>query len=166
MMEYKIIEMPAFSFAGVSKRLPLQFVGVNNAIVQLAESITQKQKDEMHQLQNLEPYEILNISYESDTQFMKEEGELTHMIGILTTSENISDQLQVKKMPACTWAVFPNEGPFPETYQNTMAQIYAEWLSSCDYELAESLSFSFTKMNHEKQNIAYSEIWIPVKKKI
>ena len=38
-MEYKIIEKPAFTFAGVSKRVPLQFEGVNNAILKLAQSI-------------------------------------------------------------------------------------------------------------------------------
>ena len=31
-MEYKIVEKPAFTFAGVSKRVPLQFEGVNNDI--------------------------------------------------------------------------------------------------------------------------------------
>lgn len=37
--------------------------------------------------------------------------------------------------------------------------------STADYELAESLSFSFTKMNPDRQGHAYSEIWIPVVKK-
>lgn len=35
LMEYKIIEKPAFTFAGVSKRVPLQFEGVNNEILKL-----------------------------------------------------------------------------------------------------------------------------------
>lgn len=68
-------------------------------------------------------------------------------------------------MKAGTWAVFPNEGEFPSTLQNTMARIYAEWFMTADYELAESLSFSFTKMNPDRQGHAYSEIWIPVVKK-
>ena len=68
-MEYKIVEKPAFTFAGVSKRVPLQYEGVNNAILKLAQSITQKQKEEMHRLQNIEPYETVNVSYESDTNF-------------------------------------------------------------------------------------------------
>ena len=70
LMEYKIVEKPAFTFAGVSKRVPLQFEGVNNAILELAQSITQEQKEEMHQLQNIEPYETVNVSYESDTNFL------------------------------------------------------------------------------------------------
>lgn len=46
-------------------------------------------------------------------------------------------------MQAQFWAVFPNEGPFPFTLQNTMARIYSEWLPTSDDELAQSLSFSF-----------------------
>ena len=84
LMEYKIIEKPAFTVVGVSKRVPLQFEGVNTEILKLAQSITSKQKEEMHQLQNVEPYEIVNVSYESDTNFLEESGELTHLIGVLT----------------------------------------------------------------------------------
>ena len=36
-MEYKIIEKPALTFAGVSGRVPLQFEGINNEIVKLAQ---------------------------------------------------------------------------------------------------------------------------------
>ena len=79
-MEYKIVEKPAFTFAGVSKRVPLQYEGVNNAILELAQSITQEQKEEMHRLQNIEPYETVNVSYESDTNFLEEAGALTHFL--------------------------------------------------------------------------------------
>ena len=164
-MECRIIEKPAFNFVGVSKRVPMQFEGVNNAIVDLANSITQEQREEMHRLQNMEPFEVVNVSYNSDTEFKKEEGYLTHLIGVLTTEKEIGAGLETLPMKAGTWAVFPNEGEFPSTLQNTMARIYAEWFMTADYELAESLSFSFTKMNPDRQGHAYSEIWIPVVKK-
>lgn len=164
-MEFRIVEKPAFYLAGVSKRVPMQFEGVNNAIVELAMSITDEQRKEMRSLQNIEPYEIVNASYDADAHFMKEEGELTHMIGVLTTSEEVSDQLDKVRVGACTWAVFPNEGPFPSTLQETMAKTYSEWLPSSDYELIEAPSFSFTKMDQLKKDYAYSEIWIPVQKK-
>ena len=92
-MEYKIVEKPTFTFAGVSKRVPLQFEGVNNTILELAQSITEEQKEEMHRLQNIEPYEIVNVSYESDTDFLQEAGELTHLIGVLTTKNDISKNI-------------------------------------------------------------------------
>lgn len=163
-MEYKIVEKPAFKFAGVSTRVPMQFEGENQAIIELAKSITESQREEMHALQNTKPKQIVNVSFEHDFDFMKDEGELTHLIGVLTTEENISGQLDVIEVEAHTWAVFPNEGPFPSTLQNTMARTYSEWLPVSDYELVKAPTFSFTKMNPEVENHAYSEIWIPVRK--
>ena len=116
-MECRIEEKPAFYLAGVSKRVPMQFEGVNNAIVDLAMSITNEQREEMHALQNMEPHQIVNASYEADAGFLKEEGELTHLIGVLTTKEEVSDRLVKVPVEACVWAVFPNEGPFPFTLQ-------------------------------------------------
>lgn len=162
LMEYRIVEKPAFFFAGVSKRVPMQFEGVNQEILKLAQSITPEQREEMHRLQNMEPREVVNVSYESDTNFLEEAGELTHMIGVLTTETNIGCGLDTRMVEARTWAVFPNKGPFPKVLQDTMARIYSEWFLTSDYELAEPFSFSFTKMDGEN---AYSEIWIPVVKK-
>ena len=164
-MEFRIENKPAFYFVGVSKRVPMQFEGVNNEIIKLAESITDEQKKEMHSLQNMEPYEIVNASYDADCNFLKEEGELTHLIGVLTTENQISVLLEKIPVPACTWAIFPNEGPFPSTLQETMAKIYSEWLPSSDYEIINAPTFSFTKMNDLKEAYAYSEVWIPVRKK-
>lgn len=164
-MEFRIEDKPAFNLAGVSKRVPMQFEGVNYEIVKLAQSITDEQKKEMHSLQNIEPYEIVNASYEADYKFMKEEGYLTHLIGVLTTEDKISNLLDKVEVPAYTWAIFPNEGPFPSTLQETMAKIYSEWLPSSNYELINGPTFSFTKMNQDKKDYAYSEVWIPVKKR-
>ena len=143
----------------------MQFEGVNNAIVELAKSITSKQREEMHALQNIAPYEVINASYNADANFLKEEGDLTHLIGVLTTKDEVSELLEKVPVEAYTWAIFPNEGPFPSTLQQTMASIYAEWLPSSNYEVINAPSFSFAKMNEHKAQYAYSEIWIPVRKK-
>lgn len=164
-MEFRIEEKPAFYLVGVSKRVPMQFEGVNHEIVKLTESITEEQKKEMHTLQNIEPYEIVNASYHADANFQKEEGYLTHLIGVLTTKEEISDQLDKVQVEAYTWAIFPNEGPFPSTLQETMAKTYSEWLPSSNYEVINAPHFSFTKMDNHKKDYAYSEVWIPVKHK-
>lgn len=164
-MEFRIEDKPAFNLVGVSKRVPMQFEGVNNEIVKLAQSITDEQKEEMHSLQNIEPYEIINASYEADANFLKEEGYLTHLIGVLTTENQVSYLLEKVPVKAYTWAIFPNEGPFPYTLQDTMAKIYSEWLPSSDYEVINAPAFSFTKMDKDKKDFAYSEVWIPVHKR-
>lgn len=163
-MECRIEEKPSFYLVGVSKRVPLQFEGVNNAIVELAMSITPEQRAEMHALQNMEPCQVVNASYDADAGFLKEEGTLTHLIGVLTTREDVSDRLAKVLVEACTWAVFPSKGPFPSTLQNTMARIYSEWLPTSDYEVLAIPAFSFTKMDENKKDYAYSEVWTPVKK--
>jgi len=164
-MEYKIVEKPAFNLVGVSKRVPMQFEGVNQEIVKLAESITEEQRREMHALQNMEPYEIVNASYDADANFLKEEGYLTHLIGVLTTENQVSNLLEKVPVQAHTWAVFPNEGPFPATLQQTMARICVEWLPASNYELVDAPRFSFTKMDEHRPDYAYSEVWIPVRRK-
>ncbi|MFT8321984.1 MAG: GyrI-like domain-containing protein, partial [Bacillus sp. (in: firmicutes)] len=64
-----------------------------------------------------------------------------------------------------TWAIFPNEGPFPSMLQETMANIYSEWLPSSNYEVINAPTFSFTKMDKNKKDYAYSEVWIAVQKR-
>lgn len=162
-MDYRIQEMPAFNFVGVSARVPMQFEGVNQEIIKLAQSITENQRIELRSLQNLDPKEIVNVSYEADADFMKEEGYLTHMIGVLTTRSDAGEGLAIIPVEAGTWAVFPNEGAFPEVLQSTMARVYSEWLPASDYELVNAPSFSFTKMDQENPGHAYAEIWIPVR---
>lgn len=164
-MEYRIVEKPAFRFAGVSRRVPMQFEGVNEAIVRLAESITPGQREELRRLRDTAPEEIVNVSWDSDSGFREERGELTHMIGVLTSHTDIGAGLDSKEMPASLWAVFPCEGAFPAVMQDTMARIYSQWLVTADYELADSLSFSFTRMDVAVPGQAYSEIWVPVREK-
>ena len=57
------------------------------------------------------------------------------------------------------------KGPFPSTLQQTMAKVYSEWLPASNYEVIKAPSFSFTKMNQPREGFAFSEIWIPVRKK-
>lgn len=163
-MEFKIEKKEKFNIVGVSKRVPIQFEGVNNAIVELAQTITEQQRNEMHQLADLYPHQVLNVSYDFDDGYLEEKGYLTHMIGFATTQENPFDDLEQITIEESLWAIFPNQGPFPTTFQETHAKIYSEWLPSSGYEVLDIPSISFTKFNGPSENV-YSEIWMPVKKK-
>ncbi|RIO80262.1 AraC family transcriptional regulator, partial [Staphylococcus gallinarum] len=161
-MKTRIVELPKINIAGVKKRVRMQYEGVNNEIEKLANSITSTQKEEMHNLQNIEPTEIVNVSYDADENFIKEEGYLTHMIGVVTTENNISDQLDVINIDKSKWIVFENEGEFPKVLQDTYAKIYSEWLPETEYKLANVPMFSFTKFNDSDRDNVYSEIWVAV----
>lgn len=162
-LDYKIKQMPKFNIIGVSKRVPVQFEGVNNEIVELAQSISQTQREEMHQLANLELNRPLNVSYDFDEDYLQEKGQLTHMIGMATTKENNFSDLESLEIPANTWAVFSVRGDFPQAMQETNARIYSEWLPSSNYELIELPNFSITDYKPDNKDV-YSEIWIPIKK--
>lgn len=163
-MDFKIEEKEAFNLVGVSKRVPVQFEGENNAIQELAQSITAQQKTEMHELGDLYPQRVLNASYAFDEARMEERGDLTHVIGFATTKENHFADLTQLQVAKHTWAVFPNQGSFPQTLQDTWGKIYSEWLPSSDYELVQAPEISFTNFDDGIEN-CYSEIWLAVKAK-
>lgn len=163
-MEFKLEHKPSFNVVGVSKRVPIQFEGVNHSIVELAQSITEQQRSEMHQLADLYPHQVLNVSYDFDEGYLDETGSLTHMIGFATTQDNPYEDLEQITIKSNLWAVFPNTGPFPETLQETMAKTYAEWLPTSGYELADLPSISFTKHDGPSDNV-YSEVWVAIKGK-
>jgi len=163
-MEFKIEKKEKFHIVGVSKRVPIQFEGENQAIIELAKSITEQQRNEMHQLADVYPHYVLNVSYDFDDGYLEEKGHLTHMIGFATTKENPFADLEQLTIEESLWAIFPNQGPFPATLQETTAKIYSEWLPSSDYEITDLPGISFTKHNGTSKNV-YSEIWMPVKEK-
>ncbi|WP_232939599.1 AraC family transcriptional regulator [Exiguobacterium aurantiacum] len=163
-MEFKLEHKSSFNVVGVSKRVPIQFEGVNHDIVELAQSITSQQRSEMHQLADLYPHQVLNVSYDFDEGYLDETGSLTHMMGFATTQDNQYADLEQITIESSLWAVFPNTGPFPQTLQETMAKTYAEWLPTSGYELADLPSISFTKHDGLSDNV-YSEVWVAVKPK-
>lgn len=163
-MEFKVEKKEKFNIVGVSKRVPVQFEGVNNAILELAQTISGQQRKEMHQLADLPPNQVLNVSYHFDEGYLEEKGYLTHMIGFATTKENPYEDLEQITIEESLWAIFPNQGPFPTTLQDTTARIYSEWLPSSDYELVELPGISFSKFDGGYEDV-YSEIWVAIKKK-
>ena len=162
-MEYRIVERDGFRLAGVMARVPMQFEGENPAIAELARGITEAQRAELHRLMDTEPRRVVNASWDSDTNFQEEAGELTHLIGVPTTARAAREGLALVEVPALTWAVFPNDGPHPETMQQTTARIYAEWLAEVPYELDGFRMLSFSDVRDD--GTAYSEIWVPVRRK-
>lgn len=163
-MEFKIEKKAKFNLVGVTKRVPIQFEGENNAIIELAKSITEHQRAEMHELGDLYPHQVLNASYHFDEGHLEEKGYLTHMIGFATTKENPYADLEQITVAANTWAIFPNRGPFPATLQQTYANIYTVWLPTANYELVNEPRISFTRYEDPADNV-YSEVWVAVREK-
>lgn len=160
-MDVKLIEKPAFQIVGVSQKVPLQYQGENQAIMELAQRITPQQRAEMHTFDDIYPYQVVNASFDFQEGRTTEGGEMTHMIGFATSQENTYEDLEQLSVPAHTWAVFPNEGPFPQTLQETWARIFSEWLPSSGYQVVAALEISFTQYQGPAE-AKYSEIWLAV----
>ena len=163
LMEYRIVERDGFRLAGVVARVPMQFEGENPAIAELARGITEAQRAELHRLMDTEPRRVVNASWDSDTNFREEAGELTHLIGVPTTAHVAGEGLELVEVPASTWAVFSSDGPHPDAMQQTTARIYAEWLAEAPWELNGFRMFSFSDVRDD--GTAYSEMWVPVRRK-
>lgn len=160
-MDVKLIEKPAFQIVGVSQKVPLQYQGENQAIMELAQRITPQQRAEMHTFDDVYPHQVVNASFDFHEGRTTEGGEMTHMIGFATLQENTYEDLEQLSVPAHTWAVFPNEGPFPQTLQETWARIFSEWLPSSGYQVVAAPEISFTQYQGPAE-AKYSEIWLAV----
>lgn len=163
-MEYRMENKGPFKIVGKSKRVPLQFEGVNQEIVKLAQSITEEERKKLHTFANIEPHQVVNASYDFDEGWQEEKGSLTHMIGVLTTKESGFEGFDVKEVPALSWAIFSCRGEYPKVMQDTMARAAAEWLPSSDYELVDAPGIIVNGDMSDMSNV-YSEIWFAVKKK-
>ncbi|WP_434102128.1 AraC family transcriptional regulator [Enterococcus faecalis] len=160
-MDVKLIEKPAFQIVGVSQKVPLQYQGENQAIMELAQRITPQQRAEMHTFDDVYPHQVVNASFDFQEGRTTEGGEMTHMIGFATLQENTYEDLEQLSVPAHTWAVFPNEGPFPQTLQETWARIFSEWFPSSGYQVVAAPEISFTQYQGPAE-AKYSEIWLAV----
>lgn len=163
-MKYRIIEKDPFKVAGLKKRVPMVFEGVNPEIVKMTDLITPKLIKELKALSNIEPAGIISASTNFSEKRMEEMGELDHYIGV-TTSSNETAEFEVLEIKASTWAIFESIGPFPETLQNVWGRIYSEWFPSSGYEAVEGPEILWNESPDTGNPKYRSEIWIPVKKK-
>ena len=76
----------------------------------------------------------------------------------------------IRVIPAHTWAVFPCVGPMPKALQDVNTKIFSEWLpNNRDYEIADNFDIEmysditdYPGGNNDPNY--YSEIWVPVRK--
>ena len=162
-MNYRVIQKDPFRIVGFKKRITMQFQGVNQQMEPLMQKLTPQAIAGLKGLCDTEPYGMLSVS--ANFEERTEEGrELDQYIGVATT-QTPSEGFDVLEVAALDWAVFTVTGAFPVAMQNTWAKIYAEWLPSSGYDLAEGPEMLW----HESPDLAKpeqkSEIWIPVKRK-
>lgn len=80
--------------------------------------------------------------------------------------EMVSQGLQIRQIPAFTWAKFRCIGPMPEALQALNTKIFKEWLPAHPtYEIAASYNIEMYSQGNTCARDYKSEIWVPIKKK-
>ncbi|MGR3763144.1 AraC family transcriptional regulator [Rossellomorea sp. NS-SX7] len=163
-MNYRIVEKEAFRIAGIKKRVPIIFNGVNPEIASMWKSLNEGMINEMKSLSDIEPSGLISASVNFSEGRMEEKGELDHYIGAATTKE-CPGHFEKLEVPSLTWAVFEAVGPFPDTLQNVWGRIYSEWFPSSNYEQAVGPEILWNEHKDVSSPDFKSKIWIPIRKK-
>ncbi|MFD7977029.1 GyrI-like domain-containing protein [Streptomyces sp. NPDC059071] len=164
-MRYRIVEKGAFRVVGSKARVPLVHEGVNAAAAAHVESLDERAIVRMKELAEGEPEGVLSaVVHLTDS---REEGaELDYWIGVVTGTGTTADELGVLDaldVPAGTWAVFENHGPYPAALQELWRDVFTQWFPSNPYVSRpgpELLRTQPVEIGKETD----SELWIPVER--
>lgn len=160
-MQYRIADREEFRVVGRKARVPLVHEGINPAIAEFIRGIGPETLRRITALSDQEPAGIVAVSDQLDPS--RAEGtELDYYHGVVTRAEAPED-MDVLPVPAGTWAVFENEGPFPQALQHLWRDVFTQWFPSNPYRSRpgpEILRVSVA----EDGATAEAELWIPVER--
>ncbi|MFD5145836.1 GyrI-like domain-containing protein [Streptomyces sp. NPDC058401] len=161
-MRYRIVEKEPFRVLGRKARVPLVHEGPNAAATAHVQSLDERTVLRMKSLPGLEPAGVLSaVVYLSDR---REEGvEADYWIGVVTVPGTTAGELDALDVPAGTWAVFDNHGPYPSALQDLWRDVFTQWFPSNPYTSRpgpELLLTSPVEIGAETG----SQLWVPVER--
>ncbi|MER8188277.1 AraC family transcriptional regulator [Kitasatospora sp. NPDC094015] len=161
-MRYRIVEKEPFRIVGRKARLPLVHEGPNEGAEAHLAGLDQQAIARMKELAGQEPTGILSaVVYLTDS---REEGaEADYWIGAVTGPGATAEGLDTLDVPAGTWAVFDNRGPYPSALQELWRDVFTQWFPSNPYTSRtgpELLRTRPVEVGAETD----SQLWIPVER--
>ncbi|MGR3867221.1 AraC family transcriptional regulator [Streptomyces graminifolii] len=161
-MRYRIVEKEAFRIVGRKARVPLVHEGVNEAAAAHLETLDEQAIVRMKGLGDREPEGILSAAvYLTDG---REEGDgADYWIGVATGPEAVAEELDALDVPAGTWAVFDNDGPYPTALQELWRDVFTQWFPSNPYTSRPGPELLLTQPV-ELGEETHSQLWIPVER--
>lgn len=160
-MRYRVVEKARFQVVGKKVRVPLVHEGVNPAIAEFIRGIGQEPIRRIAALSDQEPEGILGVSDNLDPS--RAEGtELDYYHGVVTGAAAPED-LDALAVPAGTWAVFENSGPFPQALQYLWRDVFTQWFPSNPYQSRPGPEILRTRLSEDGAR-ADAELWIPVER--
>lgn len=160
-MQYRIVEKEEFRVVGRKARVPLVYEGVNPAILEFIRSIGAETVERIARLSDQEPAGIVSVT-EHLSESREEGSELDYYHAVVTGAEAPED-LDVRVVPAGTWAVFENSGPFPQALQYLWRDVYTQWFPSNPYVSRPGPEILLTRPS-EGWTEADAQLWIPVER--
>ncbi|MFD5327128.1 GyrI-like domain-containing protein [Streptomyces sp. NPDC127092] len=164
-MRYRIVEKGAFRVVGSKARVPLVHEGVNAAAAAHVESLDERAIVRMKELAEGEPEGILSAAVHL-TDSREEGAELDYWVGVVTGPGTTADELgglDALDVPAGTWAVFDDHGPYPAALQELWRDVFTQWFPSNPYVSRpgpELLRTRPVEIGEETD----SQLWIPVER--
>ncbi|WP_405193251.1 GyrI-like domain-containing protein [Streptomyces anulatus] len=160
-MRYKLVEKDAFRVVGRKARVPLIHEGPNPAIAEFIRGIGREELDRIAALSDQEPAGIVGVSDQLDPS--RAEGtELDYYHGVVSGAEP-PEGLDALDVPAGTWAVFENEGEFPQALQYLWRDVFTQWFPSNPYASRPGPEILRVRLTEEGKR-AEAELWIPVER--
>ncbi|MEU6620032.1 AraC family transcriptional regulator [Streptomyces litmocidini] len=161
-MRYRIVEKEAFRVVGRKARVPLVHEGVNAAAAAHVESLDEQAIVRMKELADGEPEGVLSaVVHLTDS---REEGaEVDYWIGVATGPEAAAEELDALDVPAGTWAVFDDHGPYPSALQELWRDVFTQWFPSNPYVSRPGPELLRTQPV-EIGTKTDSQLWVPVER--
>ncbi|MFD7961741.1 GyrI-like domain-containing protein [Streptomyces zaomyceticus] len=180
-MRYRIVEKEPFRVVGRKARVPLVHDGINAAAEAHLESLDTRAIVRMKELSDREPEGILSaVVHLTDS---REDGaEVDYWIGAATGPEAAAEArdardalesvpvlespaaLESLDVPAGTWAVFDNHGPYPSALQELWRDVFTHWFPSNPYVSRPGPELLLTQPV-ESGAETDSQLWIPVERR-
>ncbi|WP_329550739.1 AraC family transcriptional regulator [Streptomyces sp. NBC_00696] len=161
-MRYRIVEREAFRIVGRKARVPLVHEGVNEVAAAYLEGLDEQAIVRMKELSDREPEGILSAAmYLTDG---REEGDgADYWIGVAAGPETVVGELDALDVPAGTWAVFDNDGPYPTALQELWRDVFTQWFPSNPYTSRPGPELLLTQPVEVGEE-THSQLWIPVER--
>ncbi|WP_112490202.1 AraC family transcriptional regulator [Streptomyces bacillaris] len=165
-MNYRLVEKGEFRVVGRRARVPLIHEGPNPAIAEFIRSIGREELERIAALSDQEPAGLVGVSDQLDPS--RAEGtELDYYHGVVTgpepSDEGTEEGLDSLPVPAGAWAVFTNDGEFPQALQYLWRDVFTQWFPSNPYASRPGPEILSVRLYEEGRRAA-AELWIPVER--
>ncbi|MFU0441315.1 AraC family transcriptional regulator [Streptomyces sp. KAI-26] len=165
-MNYRLVDKGEFRVVGRRARVPLIHEGPNPAIAEFIRSIGREELERIAALSDQEPAGLIGVSDQLDPS--RAEGtELDYYHGVVRgpepSDEGAEEGLDSLPVPAGTWAVFTNDGEFPQALQYLWRDVFTQWFPSNPYASRPGPEILSVRLYEEGRRAA-AELWIPVER--